>query len=125
VNAYQQSYFFQDWRYKEMHRPSISPGGFMNKLIILGAFAAGLVGGLASRFILPEPVQAQSTAPKQIRAQSFVVEDASGRIVGIFSANPVNPVGPTASPASIRLLDLDGNEVWRAGGRQLRPLAQK
>lgn len=101
----------------------------MNKLLVFGAFLAGLAGGLASRFILPEPVQAQTTAPKQIRAQSFVVEDAAGRIVGIFSADPigpVNPLGPVkASPASIRLLDLEGNEVWRAGGRQLRPLAQK
>ena len=101
----------------------------MNKLIILGAFAAGLAGGVASRFLLPDAVQAQSTAPKQIRAQSFVVEDAAGRIVGIFASDsigPINTTGPVkASPASIRLLDLDGNEVWRAGGRQLRPLAQK
>ena len=95
----------------------------MNKLIILGAFAAGLAGGVASRFLLPEAVQAQSAAPKQIRAQSFVVEDAAGRIVGIFASDSIGTAN--GSTASIRLLDLGGNEVWRAGGRQLRPLAQK
>ena len=98
----------------------------MNTLIILGAFAAGLVGGLASRFILPEPVQAQSTAPKEIRAQSFILEDVNGQMIGSFSSNPV-PVfeSVNGSPASIRLFDRQGREVWRAGGPPFRRLAEK
>ena len=48
------------------------------------ALAAGLLGGLLSRYLTPTPVfaQAQAPAPKEIRAQSFVLVNKQGAPLG-------------------------------------------
>jgi hypothetical protein len=75
------------------------------------ALAAGLAGGVVSHYIWPEPAQAQSQNPKEIRAQSFVLEDANGQMLGIFSAEAL-PSGRGAG-GSIRLFSDRGREIWR------------
>jgi hypothetical protein len=60
----------------------------MNRILTLAlALSAGLIGGLLSRYIAPESVhaQAQTIAPKEIRAQSFVLVDEKGVPRGIFA----------------------------------------
>jgi hypothetical protein len=60
----------------------------MNRIPTIAlALSAGLVGGLLSRYITPEPVhaQGQTIAPKEIRAQSFVLVDEKGFPRGIFA----------------------------------------
>lgn len=82
----------------------------MNRGLILSlALAAGLVGGVLSRYITPTPVLAQSAAPKEIAAQSFVLMDDKNNIVGVFK--PSDP----RSDRTVVLLDRSGREVWRAG----------
>jgi hypothetical protein len=51
------------------------------------ALCAGLMGGLFSRYIVPEAVHAQSQTPalKEVRAQSFVLVDENGLPRGIFA----------------------------------------
>jgi hypothetical protein len=75
------------------------------------AFAAGLAGGVLSHYVWPQPVQAQSQNPKEIRAQSFVLEDANGKILGAFSVQAPRPSGRSAS-GSIKLFDDRGREIW-------------
>ena len=73
--------------------------------------AAGLLGGLLSRYIKPAPVLAQAPLPvtKELSAQSFVLTDESGNIVGSFK--------PSADPnhRTIVFVDRNGREIWRAG----------
>ena len=51
------------------------------------ALAAGLAGGILSQYIAPALVhaQAQTPMPKEIRAQSFTLVDASGNRVGALT----------------------------------------
>jgi hypothetical protein len=44
------------------------------------ALLAGLLGGVLSRYLIPTPVfaQAQAPAPREIRAQSFVLVNKEG-----------------------------------------------
>jgi hypothetical protein len=59
----------------------------MNRILTLAlALSAGLIGGLLSRYIAPASVhaQAQTIAPKDVRAQSFVLVDEKGVPRGIF-----------------------------------------
>jgi hypothetical protein len=70
--------------------------------------AVGLFGGLLSPYVTPTPVLAQTTSPKEIKAQSFVLVDAKDNIVGTFKASADRI--PT-----VVLLDRNGREIWRAG----------
>lgn len=106
----------------------------MNKTTVITALAAGLLGGLLSRYIAPQTALAQNApnVAKEVRAQSFTIVDASGRVIGTFTADiPLpppgvvpTPRGRTAWPNGIVLRDSDGREIWSAG-LTLRPLSQR
>ena len=85
------------------------------------ALAAGLTGGILSRYLWPLPVQAQAPPPasQEIHAQRFVLEDAAGKTLGTFSVEaPRNGAfGRRPAYASIRLFDEQGREVWRSPNR--------
>ncbi len=83
------------------------------------ALAAGLLGGLVSRYIAPPAAFAQSqpTATKEVRAQSFVLVDPTGRTIATFAPEPSLT---KALLGSIRLLDANGREIWSAGGSPFR-----
>ena len=82
------------------------------KLILILSVAAGLTGGIVSRYVTPAPVQAQAQTPvpKEISAQSFVLVDEKSNIVGTFKPSASQP----GQPPTIVLLDRNGHEVWRA-----------
>lgn len=82
------------------------------KLNILLALAAGLLGGLLSRYISPFPVLAQAQAQKEIKAQSFVLVDDKNKIVGTFKSAE-SQIGDTTP--NVVLVDRNGREIWRAG----------
>ena len=87
------------------------------------ALSAGLSGGFLSRYIEPLPAfaQAPGPAPKEIRAQTFVIVDDKGNLAGVFkSSSPKQGEAPTAV-----LLDPDGMEVWRGRGATIRPASQR
>lgn len=98
------------------------------KLHLVLAVAAGLVGGLASRFITPAPVRAQAPEPlplpaypppaptpalREMRSQAFTLVDPRNNVVGTF----------TTLRGTVVLLDPMGKEIWRAG-ISLRPATQ-
>jgi len=72
------------------------------------ALAAGLLGGLISRYVSPVAAFAQAQTQREIKAQSFVLIDDQGNIVGTF--RPSADRTPT-----VILLDRNGREIWRAG----------
>jgi len=77
----------------------------LNTIIL--AMTAGLLGGLASRYISPSAVfaQAQKAAPKEIQAQNFVLVNAQGNPMGLFGFNPQGkPI--------IKLVDERGMTIW-------------
>lgn len=78
------------------------------------SLAAGLLGGVLSHYVWTQPVHAQSlaSAPSEIRAQSFVLVDNKGVVEGVLSFDQPNK----RVPATIKLLDGTGREIWRAGG---------
>jgi hypothetical protein len=61
------------------------------KQTLILSLAAGLMGGIVSRYIAPEPVhaQARTPAPREIIAQSFALVDASGNRVGALTVSPI------------------------------------
>jgi hypothetical protein len=81
----------------------------MNKRSIVLSFAAGLLGGAISHYLSPQLVQAQSRAPKEIRAENFVLVNAQGTILGTLTDEGGRP--------SLKLFDARGQEIWSAGGR--------
>lgn len=94
----------------------------MNRALNLTlALTAGMLGGLLSHYLAPISVhaQAQPAAPKDIRAQSFVVVDVNNNVVGTFRASEGRQPGRAPS---VVLLDPDGRELWRGGGATVRPL---
>jgi hypothetical protein len=99
------------------------------KLNIVLALAAGLTGGILSRYIMPTSVLAQTPspavrptpAPKEVRAQTFIVVDDKGSVVGTFKPSIPKP-GETPT---VVLLDPYGMEVWRGGGAAIRPASQR
>jgi hypothetical protein len=101
----------------------------MYKTVAL-ALAAGLLGGMLSRYIAPPAAYAQNqapqTAPMEIRAQSFVLVDKSDQTIGTFSVIP-GPLGPFGRPILPRIVlrDSSGREIWSAGGSALQPLTIK
>ncbi|MES1262557.1 MAG: hypothetical protein ABUS49_12555 [Acidobacteriota bacterium] len=111
-----------------------------SKLNVALAVAAGLLGGLLTRYIEPSPAAAQDQSPsvREIRAESFVLVDPGGRTVGTFSSEPFagprsriisrNPDAPlvmTQAPRRIVLRDSSGREIWSAGGTGLVPLSAR
>jgi hypothetical protein len=98
----------------------------MNKTVAL-ALAAGLLGGMLTRYTAPPTAYAQSpapqTAPAEIRARSFVLVDQSDQTIGTFSVVP-SPLGPFGRPILPRIVlrDFSGREIWSAGGSPLQPL---
>jgi hypothetical protein len=77
------------------------------KLYFTLALTAGLLGGVISRYLIPTPVFAQgpAPAPREIRAQSFVLVNKQGTPLGLmgFDSNGT-PV--------ITLLDENMRTVW-------------
>jgi hypothetical protein len=69
--------------------------------------AAGLVGGLLSRYLAPTPVfaQAQAPAPKEVRAQSFVLVNKQGAALGRIGFD-------SEGQPYITLLDEQGRTLW-------------
>jgi len=100
----------------------------MNKSTIAVALAAGLIGGVISRYAAPAPVHAQQVptpAPVEVRAQRFVLVNPDGSVAGTFAVEQPKPNEVPFTPPSIRLLDWSGKEIWRAGGNPVRQLALK
>jgi len=95
----------------------------VKKLNLAVLVAAGFLGGMFSHFVwAPTLSHAQSpeAAPKEVRAQSFVLVDDEGKVEGIFSFD--EPQG--AYPSSVKLLDSKGHEVWKVGGSGLLSVAK-
>ena len=93
------------------------------KLHLVVALAAGLLGGLLSRYMTPNSVHAQASAPapKEIQAQSFTIVDAQGDVIGTFKPSMG---GARGQGRTVVLVDPSGREVWRASGISIRPLSQ-
>ena len=71
------------------------------------ALAAGLLGGVLSRYLTPTPVfaQAQAPAPKEIRAQSFVLVNKQG--------TPLGRIGfDSDGLPNMTLVDENGRTIW-------------
>jgi hypothetical protein len=86
----------------------------MSKRMLALAFAAGLLGGAASRFLTPAVTRADSW-PREVRAQRFVLINDQGTVLGTFAAE--------ADGKMVRLLDSRGREIWSAGGSIAVPSA--
>jgi hypothetical protein len=71
------------------------------------ALLAGLLGGVLSRYLIPTPVfaQAQAPAPREIRAQSFVLVNKEGTPLGLMA------VDSNGMPV-ITLLDENRRTIW-------------
>ncbi len=80
----------------------------MRKTTVVVAFAAGLLGGIASRYFSPQAVHAQSL-PSELRAQKFVLVDERGAVLGILAQE--------SGRSALKLFDADGREIWSAGGK--------
>lgn len=91
----------------------------MKKLNLALAIVAGLLSGVLSHYVWTQPVQAKSRipAPKEVRAQSFVLVNDKGEVQGVFSFDESKLGRP-----SVKLFDSKGREIWSAGGNLLRPL---
>jgi hypothetical protein len=93
------------------------------KLTVVLALAAGLLGGVLSRYITPPSVDAQTQpAPAiEVRSQRFVVVDPQGRVIGTFTGADTKK----GDFPKVVLFDPMGNELWSAEAwGQLRPLTQ-
>lgn len=86
--------------------------GMNRSLTLVLALAAGILGGLASRYLTPVVVFAQTPtpAPKEIRAQSFVLVNAQGVPMGLMGTDP--PGGPI-----IILKNENGTTIWSTKAR--------
>ena len=80
------------------------------RLTLTLSLAAGLLGGLLSRYVTPTNAQAQAAAPAEIRAQKFTLVDQNGTVCGVFAVVD-NPLRKGGNPV-IQLLDIGGREVW-------------
>jgi hypothetical protein len=91
----------------------------MKKLNVVLSIAAGLFGGVLSHYVWTQPVQAQARipAPKEIRAQRFVLGNDKDEVEAVFSFDQSRLGRPI-----VKLFDSEGHEIWSAGGDPLRPL---
>jgi hypothetical protein len=85
----------------------------MNKRNIVLSFAAGLLGGVLSHYVSVQPVHAQSQAPKEFRAESFILVNENGKILGSLSNERGRP--------ALKLFDEHGQPIWSAGGETRVP----
>jgi hypothetical protein len=98
-------------------------------LTLVLAVAAGFLGGFLSRYISVPSVHAQGQPPytTEVRSQSFTIVDNKGRVLGTFTASverePAFPPNRLTLP-QIVLVDPRGRELWSAGGRGFKPLAE-
>jgi hypothetical protein len=85
----------------------------MKAITLALILAAGLFGGMASHYVWPQAVQAQvqSVAPKEMRAQTFILVNDKGEAQAMFSSE-ISKTGDSV----VRLTDPKGKELWRAGG---------
>lgn len=91
-----------------------------NRLTIAVALAAGLAGGMLTRFIAPPPVFAQTQPPTdEVRARSFVLLDNFNNPVATFTAGS----GRGTASGVVELKDSHGSVIWKAGGSLLSPMA--
>lgn len=79
----------------------------MNKKNLALSFGAGLLGGLLAYNLTPQLVHAQSQ-PKEIRAESFVLVNEKGVVLGTLSTERGRP--------AIKLFDESRQEIWSVGG---------
>ena len=100
----------------------------MNKNMAL-ALIAGLLGGLATRYIAPPTAFAQNqpAIAKEIRAQSFTLVDGADQPAGTFHVEPLfnQPLNSGRLRTRIVLRDSTGREIWSAGGSGLQPLSER
>ena len=78
----------------------------MSKRIVAAAFAAGLLGGIATHYVWPRPVLADSSAV-EIRARKFVLVNERGAVIGTLAEEANGP--------ALKLFDTNGREIWVAG----------
>ena len=58
------------------------------KLSVTLSLAAGLAGGILSRYVAPDLVHAQAqSVPREIAARTFVLTDASGNRLGALTVS--------------------------------------
>ena len=74
------------------------------------SLAAGLLGGLLSRYVSPTTALAQVAVPTEIRAQKFTLVDENGTVRGVFAVVD-NPSQIGGYPV-IQLFGIGGREVW-------------
>jgi len=71
--------------------------------------AAGLAGGLLSRYLAPTPVFAQAPAqastPKEVRAQSFILVNKQGAALGRIGID-------SEGQPYITLVNDEGRTIW-------------
>src|SRR5271156_2576810 len=81
----------------------------MKKLNLALALASGLVGGVASRYIAPQTVEAQSPAPPtaEVRARSFLLVNDKGAGGGQLG-------GETGRKPPLSLFRSPGPRIWEA-----------
>ena len=93
----------------------------MQKLNVLLALFAGLLGGIVSGYLLPQrvqmPQQVQTAVPNVVAAQRFVLVDSAGNPAGMFAVG----TPPGQQGTAIVLYDAEGREIWRASDT-VRPL---
>ena len=98
----------------------------MNKNLNLTlAFAAGSVGALLTRYVVPMPAfaQTQQSVVQEIHAKSFILIDAQDRTLAKLTYVPdVAQPFPGPPRGRVVLQDPTGREIWSAGGNSFRPL---
>ena len=86
----------------------------MKNLNVPLSLIVGFIGAALFHFVLAQPVQAETQVapPLAIQAQSFMLVDPKGKIMGTFTWKPSGIVG--AAP-DVVLYDANGRQVWDAG----------
>ena len=88
----------------------------MNRTLhLILALAAGLLGGLLSRYLTPTPVFAQAQAPaaREVRAQSFVLLNKQGVPLGRIGID-------SDGLPNITLVDENGRTIWSTKATLMR-----
>ena len=93
-----------------------------NRITIALALAAGLAGGLLTRYIAPPPVYAQASVTDEVRARSFTVVDEKGDSIGTLTAES-NRLGTFRGVPHLVMKDSNGRTLQVFGGTMMRPLA--